>query len=201
MLVSLLVQQGFKFGRSLITTLMKRMGIEALSRKPNTSKRAPGNKIYPCLLRKLPVTRPSQVWAMDITYIPMARGFIYLAALVDWYTRWVLAWRVSITLEVDFCIEALEEALARHGKPENFNSDQGSQFTSTDFIKVLAAPRDQGQHGRQGRLARQRLCRASVADHQIRGGLPAGLRQRVRSPRRDRPLSWILQHPPPALIA
>ena len=118
---------------------MKRMGIEALYRKPNTSKPAPGHKVSPYLLRKLLITRPNQVWAMDITYIPMARGFIYLAAVLDWFTRRVLAWRVSITLEADFCIEAVEEALARHGTPEIFTTDQGSQFTSTDFIKVLAA--------------------------------------------------------------
>lgn len=117
---------------------VKRMGIEALCRKPGTSKPAPGHKIYPYLLRKLAVTRPNQVWAMDITCIPMARGFIYLAAVPDWFTRRVLAWRVSITLEADFCIEAVEEALARHGQPGIFNTDQGSQFTSTDFIKVLA---------------------------------------------------------------
>jgi putative transposase len=126
-------------GRLHITTLMKRMGVEALYRKPNTSKPAPGHKIYPYLLRKLAVTRPNQVWAMDITYIPMARGFIYLAAVLDWFTRRVLSWRVSITLEADFCIEAVEEALARHGKPEIFNTDQGSQFTSAEFIKVLAS--------------------------------------------------------------
>src|SRR5690554_5955261 len=100
---------------------------------------APGHKVYPYLLRKLPITRPNQVWAMDITYIPMARGFIYLAAVLDWCTRRVLAWRVSITLEAGFCIEAVEEALARHGTPGIFNTDQGSQFTSTEFIKVLAA--------------------------------------------------------------
>ncbi|MBK8438334.1 MAG: IS3 family transposase [Rhodobacter sp.] len=141
MLQGLLVQEGFKVGRLHVATLMKRMGIEALYRKPNTSKPAPGHKIYPYLLRKLPITRPNQVWAMDITYIPMARGFIYLAAVLDWFTRRVLAWRVSITLEADFCIEAVEEALARHGAPEIFNTDQGSQFTSTDFIKVLAARR------------------------------------------------------------
>ncbi|MFG6543421.1 IS3 family transposase [Sulfitobacter sp. M22298] len=139
MLRGLLVQEGFKVGRLHVATLMKRMGIEALYRKPNTSKPAPGHKIYPYLLRKLAVTRPNQVWAMDITYIPMARGFIYLAAVLDWFTRRVLSWRVSITLEADFCIEALEEALARHGQPEIFNTDQGSQFTSTDFIKVLAS--------------------------------------------------------------
>ncbi|WP_439155033.1 IS3 family transposase [Yoonia sp.] len=139
MLQGLLVQEGFKVGRLHVATLMKRMGIEALYRKPNTSKPALGHKIYPYLLRKLPITRPNQVWAMDITYIPMARGFIYLAAVLDWFTRRVLAWRVSITLEADFCIEAVEEALAKHGTPEIFNTDQGSQFTSTDFIKVLAA--------------------------------------------------------------
>jgi len=111
MLQGLLVQERFEVGRLHVATLMKRMGIEALYRKPNTSKPAPGHKIYPYLLRKLPVTRPNQVWAMDITYIPMARGFIYLAAVLDWFTRRVLSWRVSISLEADFCIEALEEAL------------------------------------------------------------------------------------------
>jgi len=137
MLKGLLVGEGYKAGRLHVRTLMKRMGIEAIYRRPNTSKPAPGHKIYPYLLRKLPVTRPNQVWAMDITYIPMARGFVYLAAVVDWFTRRVLAWRLSITLEVDFCIEAVEEALARYGKPDIFNTDQGSQFTSIDFIKVL----------------------------------------------------------------
>jgi putative transposase len=135
----LLAQEGFKVGRLHVATLMKRMGIEALYRKPNTSKPAPGRRIYPYLLRKLPVTRPNQVWAMDITYIPMARGFIYLAAVLDWFTRRVLSWRVSITLEADFCIEAVEEALTRYAKPKISNTDQGSQFTSSDFIKVLAA--------------------------------------------------------------
>jgi putative transposase len=153
MLQGLLVQEGFKVGRLHVATLMKRMGIEALYRKPNTSKPAPGHKIYPYLLRKLPITRPNQVWAMDITFVgktvphtvflssslPMARGFIYPAAVLDWFTRRVLAWRVSITLEADVCIEAVEEALARHGSPGIFNTDQGSQFTSTEFIKVLAA--------------------------------------------------------------
>lgn len=139
MLRDLLAQEGFKVGRLHVATLMKRMGIEALYRKPNTSKPAPGHRIYPYLLRKLPVTQPNQVWAMDITYIPMARGFIYLAAVLDWFTRRVLSWRVSITLEADFCIEAVEEALTRYAKPKIFNTDQGSQFTSSDFIKVLAA--------------------------------------------------------------
>lgn len=138
MLRGLLVQEGVQVGRLHVATLMKRMGIAAIYRRPNTSKPAPGYKVYPYLLRKLPITRPNQVWAMDITYIPMARGFIYLAAVLDWATRRVLAWRLSITLETAFCVEAVEEALARYGKPEIFNTDQGSQFTSADFIKVLA---------------------------------------------------------------
>ena len=137
MLRDLLVAEGFEVGRLHVSTLMKRMGIEALYRKPNTSKPAPGHQIYPYLLRKLPVTKPNQVWAMDITYIPMARGFVYLAAVVDWFSRRVLAWRLSITLEATFCIEAVEEALARYGRPEIFNTDQGSQFTATAFTEVL----------------------------------------------------------------
>ncbi len=137
MLRDLLLAEGFTVGRLHVSTLMKRMGIEALYRKPNTSKPAPGHQVYPYLLRKLPITRPNQVWAMDITYIPMARGFVYLAAVVDWFSRRVLAWRLSITLEAAFCIEAVEEAIARHGCPEIFNTDQGSQFTSHDFTSVL----------------------------------------------------------------
>jgi putative transposase len=137
MLRDLLVAEGFTVGRLHVATLMKRMGIEALYCRPNTSKPAPGHQIYPYRLRKLPVTRPNQVWAMDITYIPMARGFVYLAAVVDWFSRRVLAWRLSITLEAAFCIEAVEEALAHYGRPEIFNTDQGSQFTSHDFTQVL----------------------------------------------------------------
>ena len=137
MLRDLLNAEGFVIGRWHVATLMKRMGIEAIYRKPNTSKPAPGHKIYPYLLRNLPVIRPNQVWAMDITYIPMARGFVYLAAVVDWFSRRVLAWRLSITMEVEFCIETLDEALACHGRPEIFNTDQGSQFTSASFTGVL----------------------------------------------------------------
>ncbi len=137
MLMGLLKADGHEVGRLHVSTLMKKMAIAALYRRPNTSKPAPGHKVYPYLLRNLAVTRPNQVWAMDITYIPMARGFVYLAAVIDWFSRKVLAWRLSITLSADFCVEALEEALGRHGRPEIFNSDQGSQFTSADFIKVL----------------------------------------------------------------
>jgi len=138
MLRDMLNLEGVEIGREKVKRMMRRMGIEALYRRPNTSKPAPGHKIYPYLLRKLPVTRPNQVWAMDITYIPMARGFVYLTAVVDWFSRRVLAWRLSISMAVDFCIEAVEEALAKHGKPEIFNTDQGSQFTSIDFIKLLS---------------------------------------------------------------
>jgi putative transposase len=137
MLRDLLNQEGIDIGRRHVSTLMKRMGLEALYRKPSTSKPTPGHKIYPYLLRGMTIDRPNQVWAMDITYVPMARGFVYLAAVVDWFSRRVLSWRVSITLEAAFCIEALEEALARHGRPEIFNTDQGSQFTSHDFTSVL----------------------------------------------------------------
>src|SRR6202051_4590152 len=141
MLRDLLNAEGVVIGRQHVATLMKRMGIEAIYRKPNTSKPAPGHQIYPYLLRKVPVIRPNQVWAMDLTYIPMARGFVYLAAVVDWFSRRVLAWRVSITMEVDFCLEAVEEGLARHGKPNIFHTDQGSQFTSTTFTDVLLKAR------------------------------------------------------------
>jgi len=137
MLRDILRREGFTIGRRHVATLMKRMGIEAIYRRPNTSKPAPGHKIYPYLLRGLKVDHPNQVWAMDITYIPMARGFVYLAAVVDWFSRRVLAWRLSITMEAAFCIEALEEALAKHGRPEIFNTDQGSQFTSEAFTGVL----------------------------------------------------------------
>jgi len=137
MLRDLLRSEDVAIGRDRVATMMRRMGIEALYRPPNTSKPAPGHKIYPYLLRGVAVERSNQVWAMDVTYIPMARGFVYLAAVVDWFSRRVLAWRLSITMEVDFCLEAVEEALARHGRPEIFNTDQGSQFTSAAFTGLL----------------------------------------------------------------
>src|SRR3954470_17806694 len=137
MLRDLLRGEGVVIGRELVRTMMRRMCIEALYRRPNTSKPAPGHKVYPYLLRGLAIERPNQVWAMDITYISMAHGFVYLAAVVDWSTRRVLAWRVSITMEVDFCLDAVEEALARHRRPEIFNTDQGSQFTSAAFTGLL----------------------------------------------------------------
>ena len=137
MLRDFLNREGVGIGRQRVASLMKRMGVEALYRRPNTSKPAPGHKIYPYLLRGVKVEKPDQVWATDITYIPMARGFVYLVAVIDWHTRRVLSHRVSITMEADFCIEALEEAMAKYGKPEIFNTDQGSQFTSEAFTRVL----------------------------------------------------------------
>jgi putative transposase len=141
MLRDFLRAEGVEIGRCRVITLMRRMGIEALYRRPSTSKPAPGHKVFPYLLRGVAVGRSNQVWAMDITYIPMARGFVYLAAVVDWYSRRVLSWRLSITMSVDFCLEAVEEALVKHGKPEIFNTDQGSQFTSGEFVGLLVANR------------------------------------------------------------
>jgi putative transposase len=138
MLRDLLNREGIAVGRRHVATLMKRMGIEAIYRRPNTSKPAPGHKIYPYLLRSVAVIRPNQVWAMDITYVPMAHGFVYLAVVLDWFSRRVLSHRLSITMEASFCIETLEEALARFGKPDIFNTDQGSQFTCADFVGVLS---------------------------------------------------------------
>jgi putative transposase len=137
LLRGLLAAEGCKTGRRHVKTLMRRMGIEALYRRPRTTKPEPGHKIYPYLLRGVQVMRPNQVWAMDITYITMARGFVYLAVVLDWFSRRVLSWRVSITMEAAFCVEALEDALARHGKPEICNTDQGSQFTGAAFTGVL----------------------------------------------------------------
>lgn len=139
MLRDLLRNEGRPIGRKRVRRLMRQMGIEALYRKPNTSRRHAAHPIYPYLLRHLSIERSNHVWATDITYIPMRRGFVYLVAIVDWYSRRVLAWRLSNTLTTDFCIEALQEAILRYGSPEIFNTDQGSQFTSIEFTGVLKA--------------------------------------------------------------
>jgi len=131
--------QGFKVGRRHVQTLMDKMGIEALYPKPRLSEPHPGHKVWPYLLRDLAITRPNQVWAADITYIPLAKGFAYLVAIIDWYSRRVLSWRLSNCLDTSFCVEALEEALVRHGSPEIFNTDQGSQFTDKAFTGMLDA--------------------------------------------------------------
>ena len=128
---------GYLVNRKKVQRLMRLMGISALYPKPNTSRPGKGHKIYPYLLKGLTIDRPNQVWATDLTYIPMARGFVYVVAIMDWYSRKVLAWRLSNTLDADFCVEALEEAISRYGAPEIFNTDQGAQFTSDAFTGVL----------------------------------------------------------------
>lgn len=139
MLRDLLVQENIHIGRRHVRTLMRIMGIEAIYRRKNTSKPHPDHTVFRYLLRNLVIDRPNQVWAADITYIPMARGFLYLVAIIDWFSRKVLAWRLSNSMAADFCVEALEEALARFDTPEIFNTDQGAQFTCSEFIGVLKA--------------------------------------------------------------
>jgi putative transposase len=129
---------GHRVNRKRVQRLMRTMGMEAIYRRPRTSRAAKGHKVYPYLLRDVEVSRPDQVWAADITYVPMARGHLYLAAIIDWYSRYVVAWRLSNTLDADFCIEVLRDALSK-GRPEIFNTDQGAQFTSNDFTGLLEA--------------------------------------------------------------
>jgi putative transposase len=138
-LVEELRGEGHVVNRERVTRLMRLMGIEAIYQKPNTSRKHPSHKIYPYLLKNLTIDRSNQVWCADITYIPMAKGWVYLVAIMDWYSRRVLAWRLSITMETGFCVEALQEALEKHGSPEIFNTDQGVQFTAAAFIETLAA--------------------------------------------------------------
>ena len=137
MLRDMLAREGTAVGRRHVGTLMRRIGIEALYRKPNTSKKHPKHPVYPYLLRGLDIDRANRAWAMDITYVPMARGFVYLCAVLDWHSRRVLAHRISITMEADFCVEALEEAIAKYGAPDILNTDQGAQFTSAQFTSKL----------------------------------------------------------------
>lgn len=132
-------EEGRGVNRKRVQRLMRLMGLEALVPRPGTSKAAPGNKIYPYLLRGVPISEPNHVWASDISYIPMANGFLYLVAVIDWASRAVLAWRLSNTMDSAFCVEALEEALQNHGKPRIFNTDQGAQFTSAAFTGKLEA--------------------------------------------------------------
>jgi putative transposase len=200
MLRDLLVADGVNVGRLHVSTLMKKMAIEAIYRRPNISKPASGHKIYPYLLRKLAVTRPNQVWATDITYIPMARGIVYLIAIVDWFSRRVLSWRLSITLDgflhrsVGGSTDALRRARHLQYRP--------GQPVHQHGVHVGPAPReDRDHHGRPQCLAGQCVRRTPVALGKIRGGLPASLRLCQRSPRIARPVSDFLQRPTSALIA
>lgn len=130
-------QQGHRVNRKRVQRLMRRMGLESVAPKPNTSKAAKGHKVYPYLLRGLRIERPNQVWCSDLTYIRLAGGFVYLTAVMDWHSRYVLSWEVSVTMQEDFCVSALESALRRHGEPELFNTDQGVQYTGQAFTGVL----------------------------------------------------------------
>ena len=132
-----LKRESIRVNRKRIQRLMRLMGIEAVYPKPRTTRRHPDHKVYPYLLRHMTIDRPNQVWAADITYVPMNRGFMYLVVVMDWHSRKILSWRVSNTMDADFCVEALQEALSRYGRPEIFNTDQGSQFTSKDFTGTL----------------------------------------------------------------
>jgi putative transposase len=136
-MVAVMRRDGLVVNRKRVKRLMRLMGIEAIYQKPSTSLRHPAHKVYPYLLRGLVIDRPNQVWCADITYVPMAKGFVYLVAVMDWFSRRVLSWRVSITMDSDFCVEALKQAMEKHGRPEIFNTDQGVQFTSADFLAEL----------------------------------------------------------------
>jgi putative transposase len=136
-MVAVLRRAGLSINRKHVRRLMRLMGISAIYQRPNTSKPHPEHRVFPYLLRGLAIGRPNQVWCADITYIPMARGFVYLVAIMDWFSRRVLAWRLSIGMEAEFCVQALAEALERYGKPDIFNTDQGAQFSSDDFVGTL----------------------------------------------------------------
>lgn len=150
-------REGHKCGRHRVRRLMRLMRLVPIYQEPKTSKKHPEHKIYPYLLRDLPITRPNQVWCPDITYIPMRRGFLYLVAVMDWHSRKVLSWRLSNSMDAGFCVETLNEALAKYGKPENFNSDQGSQFTSTDFTDVLRDEKVKNSMDGRGRWIDNRM--------------------------------------------
>jgi putative transposase len=180
-----LATQGHVVNRKRVQRLMRLAGLVAIYQRPTTSKPAAAHKIYPYLLGGISIERVNQVWCSDVTYIPMARGFLYLVVIMDWVSRAVLAWRLSNTLGAEFCVEALEEALSRYGRPEIFNTDQGSQFTSDDFTGTLERHGVTISMDGKGRYT-------AVAQPQIRGGLPQRLCQRRRGQGRHRLLARLL---------
>jgi putative transposase len=181
-MTAVLRRQGHAVNRKRVRRLMREMGLQVIWQRPNTSKPNPEHRIYPYLLRGMAIDRPNQVWCADVTYIPMPRGFLYLVAVMDWHSRKVLAWRLSNTLHADFCVEALEEALARFGRPDIFNSERqratGSSAGASPGQPIHLAGLHRGaggrrrahQHGRQGPLHGQHLHRTAVAQPQVRGG-------------------------------
>ena len=172
-----LERQGLPVSRKRVQRLMRLMGLRAIYRQPRTSQPAAGRWVYPYLLRDLTITRANQVWAADITYLPMARGFLYLVAIMDWHSRYVVAWGLSNTLETGFCAETLTEAL-NQGTPDVFNTDQGSPVHQPRVHADTPGSLGEDQHGWQGQVPGQHTCRAAMEDGEVRGGLPEGLRQR-----------------------
>jgi putative transposase len=191
--------KGSKVSWRHVKTLMQRMGIEALYRRPRTTKPEPGHKIFPYLLRGLEITRPNQVWAMDITYIPMAKGFVYIAVVLDWFSRRVLSWKLSITMEAAVLRRDVGGSTRTPRQARDLQHGSGVAVHGRGVHRHAGEARHQDQHGRQRRLARQRVRRAALAICEVRGGLSARLRERQRGAGRDRPLSRSLQSPPPTL--
>ena len=188
--------KGCQVNRKRVQRLMRLMGLESVAPKPNTSKPNEEHPVYPYLLRGVTIDRPNQVGAADVTYIPLARGFAYLVAIMDWASRRVLSWRLSNTMDALFCVEALQEALSRFGRPDIFNSDQGYQFTAKGLHRRPRRGGREDQHGRQGPLHRQCLRRAALALAQVRRRLPEGLHRPDRGEGRNRRVLPVLQHPP-----
>ena len=171
-------RQGHEVNRKRVKRLMRLMGLSVIYQRPNTSKPHPEHKVYPYLLRDLEITRPNQVWCTDITYIPMRRGFLYLVAIMDWSTRAVLSWRLSNTMDSDFCVEALQEAVARYGKPRNLQLGPGEPVHELRVHERPEGPPGPDLHGRQRPMPGQRVHRAPVAIPEIRMCLPVGVRKR-----------------------
>jgi putative transposase len=197
-MTAMLRAEGNAVNRKRVQRLMRKMGIAALGPKPRTTKPAPGHKVFPYLLRGLAIERPNQVWCADITYIPIGRGFLYLVAIMDWVSRAVLSWRLSNSMDTSFCVAALEEALARFGQPEIFNTDQGSQFTSTAFTGVLTAAGVRISMDGRGRWMDNVFIERLKALAQARGHLPQGLCRRPRGACRNRFVDRLLQWDAPA---
>jgi putative transposase len=194
-------REGHRCGRHRVRRLMKLMRLVPIYQEPKTSRKHPEHKIYPYLLKGLAITRPNQVWCTDMSYIPMRRGFLYLVAIMDWHSRKVLSWRLSNSMDARFCVEALKEALAKYGPPEICNSDQGSQFTSTEFTEVLLDAKVKISMDGRGRWIDNRMIERLWRSLKIRMRLPERLRDRVRGPQGDRRLDQLLQRKTSALIA
>ena len=192
-MVAVLHREGEAVNRKRVRRLMRLLGLEAIYQKPNTSRRHPEHKVYPYLLRGLVINRPNQVWCADITYIPLAKGFVYLVAVMDWFSRRVLAWRLSIGMETDFCVEALQEAMDRYGQPEIFNTDQGVQFSSAAFIDELAAHGVRISMDGKGRFLDNIFIERLWRSLKYRGGVHQGVCLGCRGARGHRRVVSLLQ--------